>query len=61
MVLPMPMLTTENAGLLHAIDGWHQNFGALLILIGVHVASAFVHFIYYRDRVMQRMLSEASS
>jgi cytochrome b561 len=56
-LLPLPMLTTGNEGLVRSIDGWHQNFEwALLILIGLHVASAFVHLFYYRDGVMQRML-----
>jgi cytochrome b561 len=27
-----------------------------LILIGVHVAAALIHLLYYRDGVMQRML-----
>ena len=58
-LIPLPMLTKENAGLVRAIDGWHQNFEwALLILVGLHVASAFLHLFYYRDRVMQRMLPE---
>jgi cytochrome b561 len=29
---------------------------ALLVIIGLHVASALVHIFVYRDRVMQRML-----
>jgi cytochrome b561 len=56
-VLPMPMLTGGDRALVRAIDGWHQIFEwALLIAIGVHVAAAFVHLLYYRDGVMQRML-----
>jgi len=56
-VVPLPMLTGEDAPLLKAIDGWHQNFEwALLILIGLHLAAALTHLFYYRDRVVQRML-----
>jgi cytochrome b561 len=55
----MPMLTAGNQALVHMIDGWHQDFEwALLILIGVHVASAFLHLLYYRDGVMRRMLPD---
>lgn len=56
----MPMLTTGDAQLVRAIDGLHQDFEwALLILIGLHVASAFLHLLYYRDGVMGRMLPKA--
>ncbi|HUI14646.1 MAG TPA: cytochrome b [Xanthobacteraceae bacterium] len=60
-VVPLPMLTAGNTQLVRTIDGWHQNFEwALLILIGVNVASAFLHLLYYRDGVMRRMLPHAS-
>jgi len=53
----LPMPTAGNPSLLRALDGWHQNFEwALLILIGIHVATAFLHLLYYRDGVMRRML-----
>ena len=53
----MPMLAGKNPALVNVLDGWHQNFEwALLILVGLHVASAFVHLFYYRDGVMRRML-----
>lgn len=56
-IAPMPMLTSGDRALVKALDGWHQNFmWALLILIGLHVAAAFVHLFYYRDGVMRRML-----
>ena len=56
-VLRLPMLTGGNAQLLQSIDGLHQDFlWALLALIGLHVASAFVHLLHYRDGVMRRML-----
>jgi cytochrome b561 len=54
---PLPMLTVGNRTLVRALDGWHQNFmWALLVLAGLHTAAAFVHFLYYRDGVMRRML-----
>lgn len=56
---PLPMLTAGSQPLVRKLDGWHQDFGwALLILIGLHVASAFLHLIYYRDGVMRRMLPQ---
>ena len=56
---PLPMLTAGSQPLVRKLDGWHQDFEwALLILIGFHVASAFLHLIYYRDRVMRRMLPQ---
>jgi cytochrome b561 len=38
---------------LHQVSEW-----ALLVLIGIHVASALAHLFVYRDRIMQRMLPE---
>ncbi len=56
-LVPMPMLTTGDPRLVRAIDGLHQDFAwALLILIGIHVASAFLHLLYYRDGVIGRMV-----
>ena len=58
-VMPMPMLASDNAAAGKAIDGLHQaSEWALLVLIGIHVASAFAHIFVYRDRNMQRMLPE---
>jgi cytochrome b561 len=54
-----PMLTSGSQSLVHTLDGWHQDFEwALLILIGFHVATAFLHLLYYRDGVMRRMLPQ---
>jgi cytochrome b561 len=54
---PMPMLSSENATALRAINHWHQKFEwTLLILIGVHVLAALVNLLFYRNRVMQRIL-----
>lgn len=56
---PLPMLTAGSPSLARALDGWHQNFEwALLIVVGFHVAAAFVHLLYYRDGVMRRMLPQ---
>jgi len=54
---PLPMLASENAAALKAIDGWHQAMEwTLLALVAIHVASALAHVFVYRDRIMQRML-----
>jgi cytochrome b561 len=54
---PLPMLASENASAVKAIDGWHQAMEwTLLVLIGIHVAAAMAHIFIYRDRIMQRML-----
>ena len=55
--VPLPMLTAENSALLKAIDGWHQIFEwILLVLIALHVSAAIAHLFYYHDGVMNRML-----
>lgn len=56
-LLPMPMLSSDNAAAGRAIDGLHQAAEwTLLVLIGLHVAAALAHVFIYRDRIMQRML-----
>ena len=56
-MVPLPKLTAKNPTLLHAIDGWHQIFEWIfLVLIGGHIFAAVVHLVYYRDGVMRRML-----
>jgi cytochrome b561 len=56
-LVPMPMLATENAAAGKIIDGLHQAAEwTLLVLIGLHVATALAHLFIYRDRIMQRML-----
>lgn len=53
----LPMLTGGSRTLVKTLNGWHQNFmWALLVVIGLHVASALVHLFFYRDGVMRRML-----
>lgn len=57
-LVPMPMLATENAAAGKIIDGLHQAAEwTLLVLIGLHVATALAHLFIYRDRIMQRMLA----
>jgi cytochrome b561 len=54
---PLPMLASENAAAGKAIDGWHQAMEwTLLVVIGIHVATALAHIFIYRDRIMQRIL-----
>jgi cytochrome b561 len=56
-LVPLPMLASGNASAAKAFDGLHQAMEwALLVVIGLHVASASVHIFIYRDRIMQRML-----
>ena len=56
-LVPLPMLTAENAAAGKAFDGLHQAIEwALLVLIGIHVAAALAHIFIHRDRIMQRML-----
>ena len=56
-LLPLPMLSVENAAAGKTIDGLHQAAEwALLVVIGIHVAAALAHVFIYRDRIMQRML-----
>ncbi len=58
-LVPMPMLASDNAAAGKAIDGLHQAAEwALLVLIGIHVASVLAHIFVYRNRIMQRMLPE---
>ncbi|MGN8545638.1 cytochrome b [Bradyrhizobium sp. 13971] len=56
-MMPLPMLASDNAAAGKAIDGLHQAAEwSLLVLIGLHVTTALVHLLIYRDRIMQRML-----
>jgi cytochrome b561 len=56
-LIPLPMLASKNPDAIHMMDGWHQIAEwALLVVIGIHVAIAFIHIFIYRDGVMQRML-----
>jgi cytochrome b561 len=56
-LVPMPMLAAENAAAGKIIDGLHQAAEwTLLVLIGLHIATALAHLFIYRDRIVQRML-----
>jgi cytochrome b561 len=51
------MLASKSEANVKALDGWHQAMQwTLLVLIGIHVATAMIHLFIYRDRIMQRML-----
>jgi cytochrome b561 len=57
---PLPTLAAQGSPTARAIGSLHQNAEwALLIVIGLHVAAAFAHLLFYRDGVMQRMLLES--
>lgn len=56
-VLPLPRLVAEGSPFGRTLGGWHEFLTwVLLVLIGIHVAAAFVHLLVYRDGVMRRML-----
>jgi cytochrome b561 len=56
-LFPFPMLSGENTAAGKSIDGLHQAAEwSLLVLLIAHIAAALVHLLYYRDRVMSRML-----
>ena len=56
-VMPLPMLAETMRQPARrstaCIRRWN---GALLAVIGIHVAAALAHIFVYRDRIMQRML-----
>jgi cytochrome b561 len=56
-ILPLPLLTFAGPTLVGAIGALHGTLiWVLLAAVGIHVAAAFVHLFYYRDRVIHRML-----
>jgi cytochrome b561 len=56
-LFPFPMLSAENPAAGKTIDGLHQAAEwSLLVLVLAHIAAAFVHLLYYRNRIMRRML-----
>lgn len=56
-MMPLPMLSGDNAAAGKAIDGLHQVMEwSLLVAIGLHVVAALAHYFVYRDRVLHRML-----
>jgi cytochrome b561 len=57
-LLPLPLLPVSNT-LAKGLGQWHGNLEvALIILIGCHVAAGLMHLVYYRDRIMHRMLPQ---
>ncbi len=56
-LVDLPMLTAQGSAVGRALGRWHETLEwALLIVVGLHVAAAFVHLFVYRDQVMERML-----
>ena len=56
-LFPFPMLSAENPAAGKTIDGLHQAAEwSLLVLVLAHITAALVHLLYYRDRIMRRML-----
>jgi cytochrome b561 len=57
-LFPLPLLPVSDT-LEKDLSHWHGNFEvALIVLIGCHVAAGLVHLVYYRDRIMHRMLPQ---
>jgi cytochrome b561 len=58
-LVPLPMLASKSTAAVKTMDGWHQTAEwGLMIVIGLHVATALLHIFVYRDRIMQRMLPD---
>jgi cytochrome b561 len=55
-VVPLPMLTAKDSQFASVIGHLHEPLEwALIVMIGIHVASALAHVFIYRDNIMQRM------
>ena len=55
--VPMPRLVPQGSTLGQAIGRWHATLvWGLVGLVSLHVLAALMHYLIYRDRVMQRML-----
>jgi cytochrome b561 len=60
-LFPLPLLPVSDT-LEKDLSRWHGNFEvALIILVGCHVAAGLMHFVWYRDRIMHRMLPQTWS
>jgi cytochrome b561 len=56
-LLSLPALVAQGSGIGRAIGELHSILGWVLLgAIGLHVAAALAHLLFWRDRVMQRML-----
>jgi cytochrome b561 len=58
-VVPLPMLMSGDPTIDQDLGRYHHNLEtALIILVGAHVLAALVHYFYYRDRILHRMLPQ---
>lgn len=56
-IVPIPGLVGRGSQLGRVVGGYHHTLPWVLVgLIAVHVIAALVHWLFYRDGVMQRML-----
>jgi cytochrome b561 len=61
-LLSLPALVAQGSGIGRAIGELHGVLGWVLLgAIGLHVAAALAHLLFWRDRVMQRMLPRLGS
>jgi len=61
-ILSLPALVAEGSAIGRAVGELHTLLGWLLLgAIGLHVAAALAHLLFWRDRVMQRMLPRFSA
>jgi cytochrome b561 len=53
----LPRLVERGSALGRSIGDWHELLTWVLLgLVGLHIATTFLHLFIYRDRVMYRML-----
>jgi cytochrome b561 len=56
-IIPLPALADNTMSWAHEAGDVHAVLtNVLLILVGVHVLAALWHYLFRRDRVLQRML-----
>ena len=61
-ILSLPALVAEGSAIGRAIGELHSVLSWVLLgAIGLHVAAALAHLLFWRDRVMQRMLPRLSA
>lgn len=61
-ILSLPALVAQGSGIGRAIGELHSFLSWVLLgAIGLHVAAALAHLLFWRDRVMQRMLPRFSA
>jgi len=61
-ILSLPALVAEGSAIGRAVGELHSLLGWLLLgAIGLHVTAALAHLLFWRDRVMQRMLPRFSA